>query len=226
MQYKYIIISISFLTIILSGCLNIERDYSNQPEKSDVEEKIVIEEKDVKDSIPNETNQTIRITPTDSIDAIAKFQEQLSKAEEEKKKKATMRQEHVQSLRRAIDLYKKYQQPNVYLDNLAIDISKDNTINDPEKKDVYSMKRMLDEGYLDGKFVLFRVDEKTPKSIELDIMFRHKQDRIFRVWMFYDSMNDYFIVRSIFVPAEYDENDLRLYRKLYSIYLNDDNFGV
>jgi len=228
MNNLYNILILISITIIISACLDNGRNHSYAPEKPEKSAHSSVE-----NTMPEPMNEVVKDTiniattnPFDKADSTNRMLNLLNRAEEDKKKSATMRQEHTQSLRRAIDLYKKNQQPNAYLDNLAIDISKDNTLNDPVKKDVYSMKRMMNEGYLEGKFVLFRIDNKPMGSVTLDIMFRHKQDKLFRVLMIYDSLNDSFIVRSIYVPTEYDENDLRLYRKLYSIYLNDDSFGV
>ena len=90
----------------------------------------------------------------------------------------------------------------------------------------YSFNQLYNEGYLSGKFILVNLSEEKDGKINVDIMFQHKQDKIFRFAMSYDKKRDIFVINAVFIPKKYDEQTVKFYRRLYSIYLNDDNFGV
>ncbi|GEM_PF-2931462 len=141
--------------------------------------------------------------------------------------KATHENSHTISLRKAIDLFNSNQSINKYITKFAFDGSDNSNLGKLSSNDeIYSFVRLHQEGYLSGKFIMVNFSENKNETFDLDIMFQHKQDRIFRFVMEFDKQNKIFLIKGIYIPAKYDEQSVKFYRKLYSIYLNDESFGV
>lgn len=143
--------------------------------------------------------------------------------------RATYQLTHTASLRQAIDLFNTNQTINKYISKFAFDgnenyLPKNIIFSSNDVK--YSFVKLHKEGYLSGKFILINYSENKNGVIDLDVMFQHKQDKIFRFVMNYDKANNIFVIIAVYVPEKYDEQAIKFYRRLYSIYLNDDNFGV
>ncbi len=171
----------------------------------------------------------------DSAEAVSDAYEQQSDTlpteklptKKEKMLKAVMRVAHTNALRQAIDLFKAQQAPNQYLSDMAASgVSKDSRVNLPAGAKLYSFAKLYEEGYLSGKFIVINVSDKGAEGLFLDIMFQHKQDKAFRLWLDYSEEDNLFIVKAVYIPDNFDDNTIRYYRKLYAIYLNDESFGV
>ncbi len=179
------------------------------------------------------------ISPMDSIENLA-YLKRFEKAkadsiarlatrlEKEKLNQATMRMAHTTSLRRAIDLFAKNQEINNYIDPLALNSAmiKKNTDDLEDSGEPYPFSRLYEEGFLKGKFVVLSVNDNNFGGVNLDIIFKQKQDKVFRVWLYFISSEDRFIVKYFYVPFKFDEKMTKYYRRLYAIYLNDEKFGV
>ncbi|MEJ5244898.1 MAG: hypothetical protein WHV28_04240 [Bacteroidota bacterium] len=141
--------------------------------------------------------------------------------------KATHENSHTISLRKAIDLFNSNQSINKYISKFAFDGSGNSNIGKLTSNDeIYSFARLHQEGYLTGKFIMVNFAENKNGTFDLDVMFQHKQDKIFRFVMEFDKQNNIFVIKQVYSPAKYDEQTVKFYRKLYSIYLNDEGFGV
>jgi len=141
--------------------------------------------------------------------------------------KATHENSHTISLRKAIDLFNSNQSINKYISKFAFDGSGNSNIGKLTSNDeLYSFARLHQEGYLTGKFIMVNFAENKNGTFDLDVMFQHKQDKIFRFVMEFDKQNNIFVIKQVYSPAKYDEQTVKFYRKLYSIYLNDEGFGV
>ncbi|MCX8054125.1 MAG: hypothetical protein N3A67_00445 [Ignavibacteria bacterium] len=141
--------------------------------------------------------------------------------------KATHENSHTISLRKAIDLFNSNQSINKYISKFAFDGSGNSNIGKLTSNDeLYSFARLHQEGYLTGKFIMVNFAEHKNGTFDLDVMFQHKQDKIFRFVMEFDKQNNIFVIKQVYSPAKYDEQTVKFYRKLYSIYLNDEGFGV
>lgn len=177
------------------------------------------------------TKQTTKTTENVFLDTINSKQQITTDTVLLNKKiitRATYQANHINSLRRAIDLFNSNQSMNIFLTKLAFDGKVDAKYNikiDPENT-IYSFNQLYNEGYLSGKFILVNLSEEKDGNINLDVMFQHKQDKIFRFAMSYDKKLEIFVINAVFIPKKYDEQTVKFYRRLYSIYLNDDNFGV
>jgi len=141
--------------------------------------------------------------------------------------KAKHENSHTISLRNAIDLFNANQSTNKYITKFAFDGSGNSNLGKLSNNDeIYSFVRLYQEGYLSGKFIMVNFTENKNGTFDLDVMFQHEQDRIFRFVMEFDKQSNIFIIKGIYSPAKYDEQSVKFYRKLYSIYLNDEGFGV
>lgn len=141
--------------------------------------------------------------------------------------KATHENSHTISLRKAIDLFNSNQSINKYISKFAYNGSgNSNVVKISSNDEIYSFIRLYQEGYLIGKFIMINFAENKNETFNVDIMFQHKQDKIFRFVMEFDKQNNIFVIKQVYVPATYDEQAVKYYRKLYSIYLNDESFGV
>lgn len=178
-------------------------------------------EKFVKDSIEIEDDKLDAVL--DSIEPI-KFSKK-----DEKMVQATMRMAHTTSLRKAIDLFVKKQTANPFLEEFAaFQTNSENQKNLEEltNSKMYFFEDLYKQGYFTGKFIVMFVNDNIAGGVNLDIIFQHKQDKVFRFWMYYIADDDNFVVRAVYVPQEFDDKTVKFYRRLYAIYLNDESFGV
>lgn len=142
--------------------------------------------------------------------------------------RATTKLKHTNALRQAIDLFNKSQSVNAYLDRSALSFNENfkSSIMIEENITQYTFKQLFDEGYLSGKFILCGMNTTSKGDIILEVIFKHKQDKIFNFWLNFIENKDIFVVKGVYVPDSQDEKTIRYYRRLYSIYLNDDKYGV
>jgi len=218
---KYLLI---MLLIIISSCqVQDEKIYSINKDKQDIST-IQIKPKDTtinEGSVKTGENFIDTIENKTVIDTALLNRKIVTRA--------TYQANHINSLRKAIDLYNSNQSLNMFLTKFAFDgqeASKPINFNLEPNSITYSFNQLYNEGYLSGKFILVNLSEEKDGKINVDIMFQHKQDKIFRFAMSYNKKRDIFVINAVFIPKKYDEQTVKFYRRLYSIYLNDDNFGV
>lgn len=210
------------LAFSISGCLKIDDDSVKSNEKKSQNFQILEKSSSINvDSIEETQKDFDKFV--DTLKPVKLIQKN------EKMLKATMRLAHTNALRKAIDLYISQQSPNKYLEAFGASASEPNFNLEGENTsdcEIYSFSKLFDENYLSGKFIVININDKKIDGVDLDIMFQHKQDRIFRIWMFYIEKEDRFVVRAVTIPKNFDEKTIKYFRKLYAIYLNDDSFGV
>lgn len=215
-----VVLLIFFLTIV--SC---DRDHS-QPVEKPVQ---IVKEQDTSNikspdvSIDSTTYTVVKIdsnsTNQQTADSLDKIEREI-KLIKRLQTQAAGKQDHVSILRKIFDHYRKNRTNHENIDNDALTLNQKGS-----DEEIITLDYLLENGYLTSKFVPMDVFENTKGGFNMDIIFNKKQDKIFQVWMDFDKDKGFYLKR-ISIPYKYDERMMKYYRKLYSIYLNDENYGV